>query len=344
MTKEEKNCWIAYLLPFKGKAPVYVDEKATDNFISIEDYQKKCIEEKIFGMGWNVENCSETEYPQKAPVKYKTEKPEKIEKYYKLFTGKDFDGNEVDCHLKKDDLVMMRLRDGHYYIGKVTESGCYLHTGDTPYHELSFGAKVDKWYEIKSEFDVPGRVRGRFSQMHHGTLQRVDDQDLFNLFNSIFTYESTKHSSTPRMPEKIALTESSFVKWLDYRELEDLVYLYMLDHNNEYRLLPSSCKINQIKYEFWLYDLNKGPSCLITCQVKNQVKFPEPEYFIADINNNAIITIYCFCGKWNDDDARKYQEHAAGKGLEKLKAIKPSELFQTLKKHRELFETIYYKI
>jgi len=351
MAKEEKSYWIAYLLPFdqldrnKESVPIYVNEKATDDSHSIEDYQKKCIHEKIFGMGWPVEYCSETDYPQKVHVKYGKKEVEKISKYYKLFTGNDFDGSKVDGHLKKDDLVMMRLRDGHYYIGKVTESGCYLHTGDTPYCELSFGAKVDRWYEIQNELDVPGRVRGRFSQMFHPTLQRVNDQDLISIFNSIFTYESTKLSSSPKMPERKALKKSSFAKDLDYRELEDLVYFYMLDCNNEYRLLPSSCKRNQMKYEFWLYDQNNGPSCLTTCQVKNQANvFPKPEDFMADKDNNAIKSIYCFNGRWNDNDARDYQEHAEEIGLLKLKAIKPSELFQTLKKHRDFFETTYYKI
>ena len=314
------NCWISYLLPFEKK-----DDPA------IEEFQDLCIKEGIFGIGWPID-CSDEEYIGKIDSGYykkeKYDDTEKIKDYYQQFTGrlKPNDGNVV----KVGDIVISRLRNGHYYVGKVKDTK-YLHSNETPYAELSYGGHLD-WHEIANEFDVPGMIRGRFSQQRHKTFQRVANPEMCKLIKNLYHYSAGDGEEE----SPIQLNSENFAINLDYRELEDLVYLFLKDMHKDYFILPSSGKISKLKYEFIL--VKETPDYkehAIVCQVKNQTKdFPKPSVFANDLHFEKI---YCFCGTWNDKDAEKYTENYSNEIKETIIAITPTELFECLKRHKVLF-------
>jgi hypothetical protein len=142
---------------------------------------------------------------------------------------------------------------------------------------------------------------------------------------------------------KLHIDSYNFVRSLDYMELEDLVALYIAEKHNVdgYRLLPSSCKINQQKFEFRFVAKYKKP---ITCQVKNQEEIKIEHY----VEETSYEKIYIFSGKWSEDAVcelnRKYEAY------QHIQIISPKEfgalvllwhiMWKDLKREKELIEQV----
>ena len=108
------HCWIINLKPFEPDEP---NDK-------IRSLQEDCVQNKIFGIGWR------TGY---FDTHTKVTLDEHTKKAYKdtLKPNDKSARNATDrmSEIKCGDLAIMRLRDGHIYLGKVTEpafhdSGC----------------------------------------------------------------------------------------------------------------------------------------------------------------------------------------------------------------------------
>ncbi len=319
------NCWIIYLMPFANR-----DDPA------IPAYQQMCVGAGIFGMGWPVDDSQIDQGDGSLAA---------MDQYLAEYKAADLGPvkqpqSALDAYrkIRRNDLAIMRLRNGHFYVGRIAENVEYLHGGSSPYKELSWGCKVEKWYEEADESKVPSEIIGRFSQKRHPTIQRVADNRVKDLIARFFLYESGKQGGI----EPFTLTSRNFVRSLDYRELEDLVCLYMYDkHQQEgYVMLPSSGKINQQKYEFRLTPVfATGATDLkdITCQVKNQSSFSIEPYK----NETHFRIIYLFSGAW---DAERIKEEYQGKpGYENVEIIQPFDLYQVMKKHR-FYNSLYYKL
>ena len=317
----EINYWIAFIKPFNGPD--------RGNKEIVLPYQKRCIKSNIFGMGWPLDTDS---------ILYEERLSEKAGKvYYDEYGNKhgEFPSKRaLNCFakMKPKDIVITRLMNGHYQIGELTTYAMYLHKQGSPYEELSWGCRVNKWYEVL-ESELPAVLRGRFSQSHLGTVQSVANKDVTRMMFSLYESKTNRKLSVP----PTILNEANFAQNLDYKELEDLVFLNMLDiHKDEgYVLLPSSCKINQPVYELYL---TRGVADNITCQVKNQEMAPDPNEYADD---SHIRIIYIFSGKWKDKDAIEYMEKAKRLGIKNITAILPSALFQTLRKYRSIFSDAY---
>lgn len=307
----KNNCWMVYLSPF-------------DTIEENKELQDRCTDDNfpMFGIGWgrNLEGYEYGDELNKACG----------DAYVEEFKGNDGQESlavaiEYMLKIKENDLVIMRLVDGNYYIGKVIKieenEGCcfYIHSSDpdNPVNELSWGCRVEKWYKT-IEDDVPSEIRGRFSQRLHKTLQPIQQYRQRLLVLSLYD-RMTK--ATKRIPA-IAYTKTTFARSMHYMQLEDLVYLYisnkLTQSDKRYVFFPSSGKINRKKYEFsWIGEDNR----LITCQVKNQAAINLEDYR----DDCQYKCIFLFCGLWNQDEAEKKNNTGSN-----ITVITPSELYEYL--------------
>ena len=315
------NCWMVYLMPFA------TDDRA--NYELVSTLQQTCIEAKIFGMGWDMP-CFEygTLISDENAAIY-------IEKYKKQGGSVSEDAVNGYKAIRKGDYVITRLKNSHYYVGRVSSEGAmYIYKENDPvYGRFSWGGTVDKWIEFANDGELPSEIAGRFSQRLHSTIQRIAPYRQRLLVISMyenFEADENRRFEIPRL--KIGV--NNFVRSLNYMELEDLVALYISNkHGSEgYKLLPSSCKVSQQNFEFRFVANGRKP---ITCQVKNQHDI-EIDYYIQE---NSYEYLYIFSGKWNDEcvgELRgKYEEY------KHIYIISPSELFEALKKDN-IFENKFY--
>ena len=100
-------------------------------------------------------------------------------------------------------------------------------------------------------------------------------------------FDKKTNQYLPVVIPKIILNKDNFTSALNYMELEDLVYTYIINENPNYILYPSKCKATKIKYEFTLLDKNCKEK-EITCQVKNNLEFIEK---IKKLNPDVICVV-----------------------------------------------------
>lgn len=153
------NCWIVYLMPFDS------DERS--DYDKIHAFQKACIDNNIFGMGWDL---------TKEPLHFGTPIQEGADIYKERYgpnRSMEYPLNQYKS-IRKGDYVLMRLKNGHYYVGRTAGSAIYLQQEQEPFANLSWGCQVERWEEYTSEEDIPSELRGRFSQRRHSTIQRMD--------------------------------------------------------------------------------------------------------------------------------------------------------------------------
>ena len=144
-------------------------------------------------------------------------------------------------------------------------------------------------------------IIGRFSQRNQKTISRVNDDKIKLL--ALKLYQEKRENIKIEIPP-IILNENNFGRSLDPDELEDLVYLYILDKekNENLILLPSHCKITEPMYEFYLKDKNNVNEKNITCQVKNVRKVEFSDYLEQ---KDLFKRIYLFSGINDYGDKRE---------------------------------------
>ncbi len=304
----KNNCWIVYLNPF---------DTAEENK-KLQDY---CTNENfpIFGIGWG-KDLEGYEYGDEL-------NQERGNRYVEEFKGSDSQESLAAAiknmrKIKENDLVIMRLIDGNYYIGKVKKNekneGCcfYIHSSSHA-NELSWGCRVEKWHKTIEE-NVPSEIRGRFSQRLHKTVQPIQQYRQRLLIISLYD----KVVKAPKRIPAIAYTKTTFARSMHYMQLEDLVYLYitykLARSDKRYVFFPSSGKINRKKYEFsWIGEDNT----IVTCQVKNQAEINLDDYR----DERQYERIFIFCGLWNQEKAENKETNGSS-----ITVITPSELYDFL--------------
>ena len=274
------HCWIINLKPFAKDAS---DER-------IRSLQDECVQNKIFGIGWRTNF-----FDQHTKVAL----DESTKKAYKDSCNESSAKAAVDrmSEIKCGDLAIMRLRDGHVYIGKVTEPAFYDNTilkGENS-NRLSWICRVESWFEFCDETLIPSEIIGRFSQRRQATITKIVPYKQRLLMLAMYETASNGKTDFP----KLIINENNYICALSYTDLEDLVCAYIHNKHTDdgYMLLPSSGKVSRLKYEFTFVsnNLDKKP---ITCQVKNQNSVP---INIADYENDKDVyeKIYLFSGNNN---------------------------------------------
>ncbi len=298
------NCWIINLKPFGNDEP---DER-------IRKLQKECVENNIFGIGWWTDY-----FNTHAKVKLNGD----TKKEYKGTDDISARDSAVDSisQIQCGDFAIMRLRDGHVYLGKVTEPAFHDNEilSEENSNRLSWVCRVEKWIEFSDETAIPSEIMGRFSQRQQATVTRICPYKQKLLILAMYETASNGRTDIP----KLILNEDNFARALSYTDLEDLVCAYICNKHrgDEYMLLPSSGKMSRQKYEFTFVS-NKPGKKPITCQVKNQNSEP---INVANYENDRGVyeKIYLFSGNNNFNN----KELANGN----IEIIKPEDLFDMLK-------------
>ena len=155
------NCWIVYLMPFDS------DERSDyDKIHAFPRYREPP----------NLPIAYNPNTGQKEPLHFGTPIQEGAEIYKERYgpnRSMEYALNQYKS-IRKGDYVLMRLKNGHYYVGRTTGSAIYLQQDQEPFANLSWGCQVERWEEYTSEEDIPSELRGRFSQRRHSTIQRMD--------------------------------------------------------------------------------------------------------------------------------------------------------------------------
>ncbi len=325
------NCWIVYLIPFC--------EEERHVFDLVNSYQQECIKENVFGMGWDVE-CKTLQFNSILNSDNEKKYICCYEDYRELqHMKRDIDQSHKNAlkeygQMKKGDYVIMRLKNSHYYIGKISANVSYLNKKESPYNRLSWGAYVEEWVELENDDLLPSELVGRFSQKQHSTVQKICSYRQKLLLISCYNKNAHLINSEFDMIPKLKLSKNNFVRSLNYKQLEDLVAFYIAEkHVKEgYLLIPSSCKLSQQKFEYRFVKNNGKP---ITCQVKNQAEISIDEY----VYETSYEKIYIFSGVWNDKEIdlinQKYSKYSH------LHVISNEELYNTLR-NCNMFDSDYY--
>lgn len=318
----ETQCWMVYIMPFNS------GERT--NYQLVDSFQRRCIEERVFGMGWDLP-CFEygTPISEENACIY-------ADKYKERWGGQvSDDALKGYLQIKKNDYVIMRLKNSHYYVGRVSsDSAFYMYKENDPlYGNLSWGCTVEQWIEYPTDDSVPSEIVGRFSQRLHSTIQRFAKYRqrllVIAMYENVFA-EDQRHFIVP----KLKIDASNFTESLNYRELEDLVALYISEHHKQdgYVLIPSSCKVSQPDYEFRFVSGHRKP---ITCQVKNK-EIIEIDHYTGE---KAYERVYIFSGLWSNEEVenkrRMYGDYSH------IYIIKPSELFETLSNNLVFYNNFY---
>ena len=321
----DTECWLVYLMPFNSSERT--------NYEKVLKTQQECIDRRVFGMGWDLD-CLEYGTPMT---------PENAEYYTKTYNAR-YDWKVSDKSvssyrtIKKGDYVVTRLKNGHYYVGRVSSEGAYYlyKKNDSFYGLFSWGGSVEEWFEYENDDLIPSEIAGRFSQRLHSTIQRVSGYRQRLLIISMYENRLKDSDKTFDVP-KLKISPYNFVRSLTYMQLEDLVALYIDKawHDTGFRLLPSSCKVSQQNYEFRFVAPNRMP---ITCQVKNQQEINLDHY----INEKEYQFIYVFSGKWSTEEVKELRDKYISLNPS-IQIIDPRELFEVFIKYKDIFQNDFYE-
>lgn len=265
------NCWAVNIKPF--------DDKSTSED-TIREFQFKCIENNIFGIGWHKEGFTGSLEDNRDAFLDASSEDSKYKSIVRAVNNMS--------KIKEGDLIIMRLRNAHYYIGMVSNKAFYksgIFENNDFDKILSWMCLVHEWFEFQTDEMLPSEIVGRMSIRRQPTLSRVANSRQKMLIAAAFNILSNQKIGGV---SKINFSIDNFAGSLNYTELEDLVCSYIYRDiqrqypQSDYMLLPSSCKVSHPLYEFVFVCPGARP---ITCQVKN----------------NAVIDIE----KYNDDYYRK---------------------------------------
>ncbi len=311
------NCWIVNLKPF--------DDKIVSNDI-IREFQLKCIESKIFGIGWHINGFTGTLEDNKDAFLAAYSENDAYKSIVRAVNNMS--------KIKEGDLVIVRLRNAHYYIGMVSDKAFYKNgIGGNDYFDeiLSWMCGVHEWVEFQTDEILPSEIVGRMSMRRQPTLSIVANHRQKLLIGAAFNILSEQKISGV---SRINISVDNFARSLNYAELEDLVCSYIYRDiqrqypENNYILLPSSCKVSRPLYEFIFVCPGEKP---ITCQVKNEAVIDLEKY-----NDDHYRKIYIFSDQGYVNEKSKHDN---------VEIIDRKRLFDTLLDnteyiHRKLSE--YY--
>jgi hypothetical protein len=216
------------------------------------DSRKHCLDNKIVGIGWPLDNITESitseTYETAGKIKYQ------------VSTSRGWSNawNAIFYKIQINDLVWTRTIDGNYFLGRITSEWRYDFSTDAVNNDIT-NIRDCEWVKVGIIGNVPGKVVRSF--IPASTLQRVIDetaliysQQIFNNLSGLNLYEPTFN-----------LNRDIF-SLISADDCEDIVGLY-LQVRFDYIIIPSSCKDDTLAYEFELIHRTSSEKAVV--QVKN---------------------------------------------------------------------------
>ena len=292
MNSDLPNVWWIQCKPFS-------EDKR--NSSESEQFQKDCLENNTFGMGWyrkEIDSYSGIEINYEIAMIFK-----------EIVNNKGFTvAQNQYSRINGGDIVLARLND-IYYIGEVSfKPKVSDNQKDSWYHDkLSWYSKVNDWKEIGNTFSIPHHLRGKLSgKKYRSTIAPIDGLSKYTVL-----------SMAGVNCEKKKINKDNFFEAMGYEDLEDLMAQYMCINNKNYIILPSSCKTNTPGIEYMMY--NPETSQTIACQTKVDRKIDIAEYANESFREYEKIYIFSGLGYANID-----------KVSENITIVKNDELYKTL--------------
>ena len=298
------TCWMINLLPFEG------EDRA--DWELVHGFQMACKSSKVFGIGWHL-----------SELRLGNLTEESYEDFLAAYEEEDSSLNNALCSMSKikpGDYIITRLRDSHYYIGRINSPIKYNDNENVPSEEygkiLSWYGEVEHWAEFENDEVFPSELVGRFSRCYQNTIELVEP--IRQRVLAIQAYHERLGLEKP-FDSMIRIADKNLARSLSYSDLEDLVAAYIFRKNPGYMLMPSSCKLSHIKYEFTFVKDGEKP---LTCQVKNQADLPPiGEY----INETSYKKIYLYSGMYSNEQV--YELRDKYNNYSQLEFISSSDLY-----------------
>lgn len=212
--------------------------RLTINPAANEDVDPKrfCIDRNILGVGWPVDTIG--------PLDWDTYYALAAERYY----NEDNRGwlpavNAIHNRMEVDDLCWTRDLNGNYYLGKVDGDWEYQSTDDHLNADV-VNVRACTWVRTGGVDSVPGKVLNSFRARR--ALQAVHDETI-HFYSQLFYNQVSGNNYYDLINEQ----ELDLFALISSEDCEDIVGIY-LQEEYDYRLIPSSCKLDTVRTEFVL--------------------------------------------------------------------------------------------
>lgn len=260
-----------------------------------------CLQNNIVGVGWRIDEETKTlswnEYHSQAS---------------KIYGDKSWKAalNAIKNRIKIDDLIWTRDKQNNYYLGRIT--------GDWKYQSDQENLDADvinirdcDWVKIGTVDSVPGKLINSFIPAR--TVQKVNSHTV--KIYSQTTFNELKGEQVYHLDE---IESNDIFSLLSSDDCEDLIAMYLQLEEN-YFLIPSSCKSDMMRYEFELKNRETGKSAVV--QVKNgYVNLNSKDY------NNLNSEVYLFTTKGQ----------YLGEKRDNIHFIKPEKIVEFMQSNKEI--------
>lgn len=266
-----------------------------------KEFQKDCLENNFFGMGWKEEKFNK--YANKS---FDLEIADELRNLKRK--GSFTQSQNLYGKMEPGDVVLTRLND-EYFAGKILFTPKFSER-----ENLTWYSKVEKWLSLGKSTDLPHHLRGKLSsRKYQGTTA---------LINGIAAYTVIELVGID-LDAKPIINENNFFEALGDEDLEDLVAHYMSLNNKNYVFLPSSCKKNTPGIEFVMYNPENGEQ--IACQTKVNRKI-DVGYYLSEHSFEKYKILYLYSGAgYNDYESED---------LKKVKIISNVDLYHAFKSNK----------
>ena len=201
------------------------------------DPRKFCIDRGILGVGWPVTASD--------PLDWEIYERLGTDEYY----NREDKGwwpalNAIGNRMQEGDLCWTRDWDGQYHLGRV--DGPWEYRASSEYIDADVvNVRSCRWVPVGTEDSVPGKVLNSFRASR--TLQAVHDETV--RFYSMLSYNQAIGDEVYPLSENTP--QLDLFALISPEDCEDIVGLY-LQEVNDYRLIPSTCKVDTFNTEFVL--------------------------------------------------------------------------------------------
>ena len=272
------------------------------------DPVKFCIDNKIVGVGWSIDNIGAN---RNIPISWADYSSKAEEKYWPEDNGWRPAVRALYERMNEDDLIWTRDASNNYYLGRIRSPWRYdtsQECGDADFVNI----RDCDWFKVGAEDKVPAAIVNRF--VLGRAVQAMDSDN-----TAVRTFSIFKAAEQwPDTYEHEALAGDIF-DWLPAEDCEDALAIYLQMKRNYY-LVPSTCKKSTKTYEFILIDRETGESA--AAQVKSgQVALNIDGY--AEIDTNKIF-LFATSGNYS------------GKPDLKVEIIDPTIIRNFIYEHKEL--------